>query len=151
MINRNWLIWAILVLILANGLFISFMLLKPSMKRRGGPRELGKKLERVLELTPEQAEQYRRQRKEHHEHILELNHQNAVLLKAYFQLIKEPDLPLNKDSLEGRMAEIQVEKARITLKHFQEFKGILDSNQAKKLDREIPNLLQVIQPGPPKP
>jgi hypothetical protein len=151
MTKEKLLTYLVIVLVLVNGLALGFLFLnkKSHPLRR---RELFQLVERELSLTDTQVAAYRKLRHGHREKMNALDGKFNECLITYFNLLRDSTL-MNRDSLETRLANIEKEKARVTLNHFSELKRILSADQQQKFDALIPELLSVMGPrnSPPPP
>ncbi|MFN8285658.1 MAG: periplasmic heavy metal sensor [Chitinophagales bacterium] len=121
---------------------------------QGGPG-VGEMLMQNLSFSTQQREDFEKLRFEHRSSINKLDEQNNQLLVAYLQLLQAENINTSsKDSLEKEMARIQIQKADVTINHFQKVKALCSPEQKKKFDEIIPDLIQVIaapKNGPPMP
>ncbi|MFN8298170.1 MAG: periplasmic heavy metal sensor [Chitinophagales bacterium] len=118
----------------------------------GGPARL---LVETLQLNEQQQKAFDDLKFSHRSSINKLDEQYNQLLVSYLTLLKQPAIDtVAKHALEEQMAAIQVQKADITIKHFEAVKQLCNEEQKRRFDEMIPELIQVLaapknQPPPP--
>lgn len=118
----------------------------------GGPARL---LIERLQFNEQQQKAFDDLKFSHRSSINKLDEQYNQLLVSYLTLLKQPAIDtVAKHTLEQQMAAIQVQKADITIKHFEAVKQLCNEEQKRRFDEMIPELIQVLaapknQPPPP--
>lgn len=98
-----------------------------------------------LGLNEEQVKAFDELRNVHHTQMMMLDKQNAETLIIYLDLLKTDFVnTTQKDSLEKIISTIQLERAAITLDHFQKLKAICTAEQKEKFKTIIPELTRVM-------
>ncbi len=118
----------------------------------GGPARL---IIETLQLSEAQQKSFDTLKHNHRATMNTLDEKYNRLLVDYLSLLKQPAIDTTaKHSIEKQMADIQVEKADVTIRHFEQVKQLCNEEQKRRFDDLIPELIQVIaapknQPPPP--
>ena len=140
----------ILLLLLNISIIIFFVFIgheRPPM----GPPKVDKLITETLNLDEKQIARFNTMKREHHHQMMQLDKQYVELLQQYFELLNVKQLEnSSKDSLENMVEKIQLQKAQITFRHFQELKSLCRPDQIERFQELIPELSKIILPHPPK-
>lgn len=149
-LSALWL--AIGILVVLNIAVLSFIFFhKPLQSPPHGLRAFDRLVIQTLELDEAQQQQFDEMKREHHEAIMQLDKDMKAPVEAYFSLLLTKDTSsVKKEELEQQMATIYKEKLRITYRHFEQLKAICRPEQQQHFDKLIPELMQVMQPPPPR-
>jgi protein CpxP len=159
--QTTYLVIAIVALLLLNLGTLGFILFShppqppPFPPPGAGHPQFDRMIINTLRLDDKQQQQFDILKREHHEAIMKLDGEYNETLKDYLGLLKSehPD-STTKYSLEQKLAQIQVQKASITLDHFTKLRAICTPEQQPRFDSLIPALTRVIAPPqnmPPPP
>jgi periplasmic protein CpxP/Spy len=110
-------------------------------------------LETELKFDENQADVYRKLRREHAQQMRSMREDVKAMKEAYYSdlaqtKISEDTLRARANKIENKMAEADV----ITFRHFQEVRQLCTPAQQKHFDEVILDLIRSIErPGPPPP
>jgi Spy/CpxP family protein refolding chaperone len=133
----------VLILVLINAIVLTtIFVLKPGPNDRPKP---GKFIIESLDLDDEQISSFEQMKRDHRTQMNKLDEEYKVLLTQYLNGLKDKQIDsVKNNSLEEKMAAIQIEKARMTFSHFANVKSICREDQQKKLNQIVPELINVM-------
>lgn len=141
--NKEKLLSILVILLIVLNLGIVAFLFKT---RPPHPPELWRMVVNELHFNAQQEEQYQAVREKHRERMNAIEEEFASVLEQYMNQLKEAPNPAIEDTLLNKLAELEKEKAAITLAHFRDVKGLCHPEQLDAFDQLIPQLLPVILP-----
>ncbi len=145
-------IFLIIVLAVLNVGLIVFFWKGPMSKpgRRGGPFKLEYFLERRLDLTREQMEEYRQLRETHFQE-LELHLREMRRLKgALFDLVGGEVNDERKEHILEQIGKTQITIDSLTFAHFESLRKLCNDEQQRKFDGVIKDVMRRLERhGPP--
>jgi Spy/CpxP family protein refolding chaperone len=141
--QRTLLIIVLVVLVVNIATLAMLWMGKRENHDNPGPgQEPGIWLSEQLSLTPEQEDQYRDMRMQHHEAIMALEQRKKKLKDALFSQLKENTAPQLLDSISQQTAKLEAEKDMLTYNHFKRLRQILKPEQQQKFDAIIRQMLE---------
>ncbi|MEL7006601.1 MAG: hypothetical protein AAFN93_28335 [Bacteroidota bacterium] len=147
-----------LVLILINATLIYLLVKRPQrppMNRGSRQGSIIEKISAHLELTEEQAANYRLMAKQHGQQMRSFEADHRELVKAYFETFNSSSIA-SPDSIKIEILNIESEKLEYTYEHFKELKSILEEHQKARFELIIKDILAVLindrskRPPPPR-
>lgn len=152
-LSSNYL-WPItLALFLLNLGLVGWMWFSPQ-GRPNGPRgeNPGQFLEQELALTPQQKEEFRVLREDHHQKTKALRDSIRQMKETYFRHIGQAEvgdsaLVQKSKAIAEKMAQID----KITFQHFSDVRKICSPEQQKKFDTVIDEMLRRLAANPERP
>ncbi len=150
--SRLWLIIVVL-LVLINIATLTFLWVQyKSPEKQGVGLATKDFVTKELELTPAQQKQYDSLRFIHRKEIMELNKKDRHLHDQLFENISVQNIDTALlDSMAYKLSLVEANKQKITLYHFREFRKILTTDQQKKFDKILSQVLKLIgRPGFPQ-
>jgi periplasmic protein CpxP/Spy len=143
----------IVILVLLNIGTLGYLLLPkntnqpPPLRGRGGP---GAFIIKQLEFTPEQQQQFKVLRNDHHSQMVALSDSLCTVRDDYFNGLKTstPDTALaNLQAV--NIARIEARMHQITFSHFIDVRKLCNPHQQELFDKFINEILHSMQsPGP---
>lgn len=144
------LIWAVIVLMVANVALLVTIWINHDRQRRpekGSPADY---LVKELILNAEQQNKLRELGKQHHEASEKIRGQIKDARHQLFALLQQPGIAdSTKKSAADNVAKYLEQLDLLTFDHFQQLRAMCNPEQQKKFDEIIEEVLQMIASGPP--
>ena len=145
----------IIILILLNLGAVTFLWLgRPKPEEMPGRGDAAELLRHELALTPQQQDEFRKNRDIHHEKLMVLQEQDRKLHELFFDLIFLP----NRDTvavqrLADSISMLRKQMEMITFEHFMHLRKILTPVQDEKFRLVFRQAIERVMPpqGPPGP
>lgn len=140
---------AVIALLLLNFGTLCFLLLRrpPHPDGPDGPGRFDRHIVEQLHLTTDQQRRFEQLKSAHHEQMLDSDRAYRNVLKNYFALLKNEEIPVaQRDSLLSQLTDIQKTKATVTFQHFADLKALCTPEQKADFEALLPDLMQVIAP-----
>jgi len=136
--KENFLIGAIIMLFVLNLMTLAYLLfgLHPSLPppmgefERQGPEKRGDMIIEKLKLDDAQKKQFEDLKAEHRKQIESIQESSRKLHDDYFGILKTDPVDTNKaNMIVQQIADNQKELDRVTFKHFEKLRGVLNNEQ----------------------
>jgi len=149
--KNKLLTWLVVLLLIANAITITIFWLsraKPPQPMRGTPQNF---LVESLKLDAKQQEQLEVLVKEHRQAAEHLRMKTKESKEALFDLLKQPNVSDSTKQAAAKAVSVTTEKLDLlTLNHFQKVRALCNSEQQKKFDEIINDVVRMMgQPRPP--
>jgi protein CpxP len=140
--KEKFLTISVIFLLVLNAGIIAFLFLNKGPR----PPEIFKMIVREVRFDDQQQERYFALRDEHRAHMTRLDESFHSTLQNYLAQLKSDANPALEDSLTNALANIEKQKAAITLSHFRSVRGLCRPDQLADFDRIVPKLTQILLP-----
>ncbi len=146
-----------ILLLLINATLI-FLLAKkspiPPMDHGSREGSIFEKISAQLELTEDQQAIYQSMAKQHADQMKILNNENQLLLKSYFETLKD-NFSDSSEYYKNELLIVESKKLQYTYEHFQELKSTLSESQKVRFELIIKDISAILtgerKNGPPPP
>ena len=118
------------LLLLNIAIIAFFVLMKPPHPRHGKKGQFRNEAIRILQLDKNQADIFKKSAHKHHKMMVSIGNQQKALLLPYFKTIIDTTgkSQIIYDALDQNL-RLENKKVEKTYSHFEEIKGILNTNQ----------------------
>lgn len=144
-VKNKWLLWAVIILIIANvALLATIWLFHHRQTRHVSPAEF---LVKELKFDDKQKDQLHQLANEHHRQAEKIQMQIRDARDSFFQMLKQPEINDSaKKIMSANIAAKLQELDLLTFDHFKQVRSICSPDQQKKFDEIIQNVLQMMAP-----
>ena len=157
---NNWIVKVGIVILVILNLSLVFLMLRESRPQRPihKPVRMLEMIGEKLDLDEDQRSEFREMAHKHRRKMRELMRHQRELSREYFALLEAENNEEDRLTLEGKIAEVEAEKLRMTYEHFSNLKSICNNDQKEKFDEIMNEIVEIILPphpggkrrGPPK-
>ena len=140
--KEKFLTISVIFLLLLNAGIIAFLFWNSGPR----PPEIFQMVVREVRFDDEQQAQYFALRDEHRATMNRLDESFHYTLQNYLAQLKSETNPALEDSLSHELANIEKQKASVTLNHFRSVRSLCRPDQLADFDRIIPKLTQILLP-----
>jgi hypothetical protein len=144
--NNKILIISIIALVLINIVTIAFVLTKNEerIRRGGNPERRQKMIEKRLELTPKQTQQFRAAHSEH-DNWVENNAKTTFNLRKQLYHAANANDTIKMKILSDSLGQLQAKKEMATVAHFAALRKICNTKQQQKMDKMLLRQMERMQ------
>ena len=146
--KNKLLTWLVVLLLIANAITITMFWLsrsKPPQPMRATPQNF---LVESLKLDAKQQEQLEVLVKEHRQGAEQLRMKTKDSKEALFDLLKQPNVSDSTKQAAAKAVSVTTEELDLlTLNHFQKVRALCNSEQQKKFDEIINDVIRMMRPG----
>lgn len=134
--------YSAIILLLINISLVTFFVIKKKGHHNPGHLHAAK----TLNLTDDQADQFKILAKEHHQALMSVKEQQLDLLNTYFQSLYNDSSTSNEEEL-AAISAIETKKIELTYNHFLQVKQMLTADQQKNYKEFIQETVQKVLGG----
>jgi periplasmic protein CpxP/Spy len=142
MSKEKFLVVSVVFLLVLNAGIVAFLFINREPQRP----EIFKMVVREVQFDQEQQEKYFALRDEHRASMNQLDESFHSTLNNYLIQLRRDANPVLEDSLANQLANIEKQKATITLSHFRAVRSLCRPDQLADFDRIVPKLTQILLP-----
>lgn len=142
MSKEKFLTVSVVFLLVLNAGIVAFLFLNRQPQRL----EIFKMVVREVQFDQEQQEKYFALRDQHRANMNQLDESFHSTLNKYLEQLKRDTNAALEDSLANELANIEKQKAIVTLSHFRLVRGLCHPDQLADFDRIVPKLTQILLP-----
>lgn len=149
--------WMVILLAVLNIGLIGFMWMHKGRGEHAGPPKTerrghapGARIIRDLNLNEKQIAQFEKLKQEHHEAVMKLQESSRTLRDSLFERLKSVPNAADVSALADSIAAKQKAIELVTFDHFSKLRALCGTEQQKKFDGIIDDVLHSLM-GPPRP
>jgi hypothetical protein len=142
MSKEKFLTVSVVFLLVLNAGIVGYLMLN----RQAGPPELWRLVIAEVGFDDQQQSQYLALRDEHRMHMNRLDGRFADVLIQYLNQLKASPDSVLESILTQELANIEKQKAEVTLQHFRSVRTLCRPEQTASFDRLVPKLMLVLLP-----
>jgi protein CpxP len=142
MSKEKFLVISVVFLLVLNAGIVTFLFISRQPQRP----EIFKMVAREVRFDDQQQKSYLALRDGHRAHMDRLDERFHDVLKNYLAQLRSEPNPALEDSLTSKLANIEKQKATVTLDHFRSVRSLCRPDQLVDFDRIVPRLTQILLP-----